>query len=167
MDSAAKGRADAGMATGGSGVRLPPHEPHRSRLARRRRRHGGPQGRVVSDRHPELDGDPSDDGPVFGARRRRVLRVVVLIAVAALVLPVVLSIYGVARAAADRACAQYVAVYDADARASRVSFELFAPGGPGWQCFATAGHGSSGTHIANLGLLPSAPRVQIIDERRS
>jgi hypothetical protein len=121
----------------------------------------------MSDRHPELEGDAPDDGPVFGARRRRALRVVVLIAVGSLVLPVVLSIYGVARAAADRACAQFVAAYDADALGSRVSFEVFAAGGPGWQCFATAGHGTSGTHIANLGLLPSAPRLQIIDERQS
>ncbi|RXZ70957.1 hypothetical protein [Agromyces albus] len=121
----------------------------------------------MSDRHHELDGDPfDDDRPVFGERRRRALRVVVLIAVGALVLPIVLSIYGVARAAADRACAQYVAAYDADALGSRVSFELFARGGPGWQCFATAGHGND-AHIANLGLLPSAPRFQIIDERES
>ena len=52
-----------------------------------------------------LDDEPHDDRPVYGERRRRALRIAVLVALGALVLPLMLSAYGVARSAADRACA--------------------------------------------------------------
>ncbi len=117
----------------------------------------------MSDVHPELAGDHGDEGPVYGERRRRALRIVVLVALGALVLPLVLSAYGVARSAADRICAIYVAGYDADA-GSRVSLELFAAGGPGWQCFAVSEFGVS-TPLANLGLLPAVPRQMLPEER--
>lgn len=118
----------------------------------------------MSDRPTELDGEPHDDGPVYGERRRRALRIAVLVALGALVLPLVLSLYGVARSAAQRACAVSVAAYDTDAAGARVAFDLFARGGPGWQCFAVAGNGSE-TLIAELGLLPGAPRFIGDDER--
>jgi hypothetical protein len=118
----------------------------------------------VSDGFPELDGEPHDRRPVYGERRRRALRIAVLVALGALVLPVVLSLYGVAWSAAQRACAVSVGVYDTDAAGARVAFDLFARGGPGWQCFAVAGNGSE-TLIAELGLLPGAPRIVGDDER--
>ncbi|WP_448005415.1 hypothetical protein [Agromyces bauzanensis] len=118
----------------------------------------------MSDRPAELDGEPHDDGPVYGERRRRALRIAVLVALGALVLPVVLSMYGVAHSAAQRACSVSVAAYDTDAAGARVAFDLFARGGPGWQCFAVAANGSE-TLIAELGLLPGAPRI-IGDEER-
>jgi hypothetical protein len=110
--------------------------------------------------HPELEPDPygdDDDRPMPGERRRRVLRVIVLIALGALVLPLVLSAYSVAKAAADRACAVYVNAYDADAAGFRTAFDLFAPGGPGWECRAISAGGAD-TLIAEMGLLPAAPR---------
>ncbi|WP_136707813.1 hypothetical protein [Agromyces sp. H66] len=118
----------------------------------------------MSDRPPELDGEPRDDGPVFGDRRRRALRITVLVALGALVLPLVLSMYGVARSAAQRACAVSVAAFDTDAAGARVAFDLFGRGGPGWQCFAVAENGGE-TLIAELGLLPGAPRFIGDDER--
>ena len=115
----------------------------------------------MSERHPELEPDPfedDDDGrPMPGHRRRRVLRVVVLIALGALLLPLVLSAYGVARSAADRACSVYVAAYDTDAAGFRSSFDLFAPGGAGWECFAISEHGSERL-LGNLGLMPTLPQ---------
>ena len=91
------------------------------------------------------------------------LRVAVLVALGAMVLPLVLSAYGVAHSAAARVCAAYVATYDADAR-SRVELDLFGAGGPGWQCAAVTGSGVS-TPLGNLGLLPAAPRVPLPGER--
>ncbi len=85
------------------------------------------------------------------------LRIVVLIALGALVLPLVLSIFSVAKAAADRACVVYVTAYDANAAGFRTSFDLFAPGGPGWECRAVS-TGGGDTLIAEMGLLPAAPR---------
>lgn len=115
--------------------------------------------------HPELEPDPFDDGrPMPGERRRRILRVAVLISLGALVLPLVLSAYSVAKSAADRACAVYVAAYDTDAAGYRTSFEFFAPGGPGWECFAVAQNGALHS-LGNLGPLPAMPRPPGFDQR--
>jgi hypothetical protein len=97
-----------------------------------------------------------EDGPVVGARRRRVIRIAVLLALGAMVLPVVLSAFGVARSAAANACAAYVgdlSLLDD----SRVEFDLFAQGGPGWLCIAVAPSGAT-TVIGNLGPMPAYPR---------
>ena len=117
----------------------------------------------MSDHHPELDGDPYDDRPVHGERRRRALRITVLIALGSLVLPLVLSVYSVAYSAAARACSVYVANFSASSD-YRVSLDLFGDGGPGWQCFAVSSSGVA-TPLANLGLLPAAPRAELPDER--
>lgn len=117
----------------------------------------------MSDQHPELEGAPDDDRPVRGDRRRRALRITVLIALGALVLPLVLSAYSVAYSAAARACSVYAANYRAGAD-FRVSLELFGEGGPGWQCFAVSASGVA-TPLANLGLLPAAPRAVLPGER--
>ncbi|WP_139417756.1 hypothetical protein [Agromyces laixinhei] len=121
----------------------------------------------MSEPHPELMGDDGDDearGPVYGERRRRVIRVTVLVAIGAMLLPIVLSIFGTAQSAAQRACAVYAAQFDSDAAGGRVAFELFARGGPGWQCFSVTANGGE-TLIAVLGLLPGAPRPIGPDER--
>ncbi|WP_022889999.1 hypothetical protein [Agromyces italicus] len=117
----------------------------------------------MSDSDPEFEGRPHDDRPVFGERRRRVLRITVLVALAALVLPLVLSVAGQAQSAAARACAVYVERFDADAVGSRVALDLFADGGPGWTCSAVS-EGGVETPLANLGLLPSAPQPVGPDE---
>ena len=118
----------------------------------------------MTERHPELEPDPfDDDTPMPGARRLRVVRVVVLIALGALVLPLVLSAYGVAKSAADRTCAVVVAAYDTDAAGFRTSFELFAPGGPGWECFAISEHGAARS-LGNLGPLPMLPRQPVLEQ---
>lgn len=113
----------------------------------------------MSDSHPELfdDGDWRDDRPVRTDRRRRTLRIVVLIALVGMLAPLVLSAYGVARAAAERACAIYALDYSVNA-SSNVSFDLFAEGGAGWLCFAQVGPGDRGVFLGNLGLMPAAPR---------
>lgn len=116
------------------------------------------------DEPPELafahDPDEGDDDagrPTRAERRRRALRVVVVIALVGLIAPIVLSTFGVAQSSAARSCAVLVAGFDGDASGSHVVFELFAPGGPGWLCYAEAGDGER--PIANLGLLPGAPRM--------
>ncbi|HEY9366049.1 MAG TPA: hypothetical protein VIP55_05405 [Agromyces sp.] len=113
----------------------------------------------MSEPHPELHGADDEDprGPVYGERRRRAIRITVLVALCAMLLPIVLSIFGTAQSAAQRSCAVYAAQFDTDAAGARVSFDLFARGGPGWQCFAVGENGTE-TLIAELGLLPGAPR---------
>ncbi|MGR0318349.1 hypothetical protein [Agromyces sp. ZXT2-3] len=97
-----------------------------------------------------------DDRPVVGARRRRVMRIAVILALGAMVLPLVLSAFGVARSAAANACAAYVGDLSR-LDDSRVEFDLFAEGGPGWLCVAVAPSGTS-IVIGNLGLMPAYPR---------
>jgi hypothetical protein len=118
----------------------------------------------MTGRHPELEPEPhDDDGPMPGERRRRVLRIAVLIALGALVFPLILSVYSVAKSAADRACAVYVAAYDTHAAGFRTSFELFAQGGPGWECLAISENGSMRS-LGNLGPLPAMPRQPQFDQ---
>jgi hypothetical protein len=119
----------------------------------------------MTGQHPELEPDPYDDGdgPTPGERRRRVLRIAVLIALGALVLPLVLSAYSVAKSAADRVCAVYVAAFDTNAAGFRTSFEWFAAGGPGWECLAVSDSGTSRV-LGNLGLLPMLPRQPQFDD---
>ncbi|QAY73411.1 hypothetical protein ET445_08725 [Agromyces protaetiae] len=114
---------------------------------------------------PELAyGSHDDDLPVRGGRRQRVLRVVVLIALAALVLPLVLSLYAVAMSAAERACRVTVVRFDDHATGSRVALEFFGPGGPGWLCYAERESGGDRL-LANLGLIPGAPRTILPGEQ--
>lgn len=107
--------------------------------------------------HPELEG-PYESGSVYGERRRRMLRIAVLVGLGALVLPLVLSAFAVARSGAARACAVYSSQFDSDAAGQRVEFDLFGPGGPGWQCFAVSAGGDL-VRLGNLGLMPAAPRA--------
>ena len=111
-------------------------------------------------------GEPADDGPVFGARRRRALRIIVLVALGGMLLPLVLSAFSVARAAAERACTVYVADFDADAAGARVAFDLFAEGGPGWLCYDVRGQGGD-AYPGNLGPMPALPRATLPGERRA
>jgi hypothetical protein len=108
----------------------------------------------MTDWHPEFE---EDSRPVRTERRRRMLRVIVLVALAGMLLPLVLSAVGVARSAAERACAIYANAYDLGA-SSGVAFDLFAQGGPGWLCFAHPSGAGHDTLLGNLGLMPAAPR---------
>lgn len=112
--------------------------------------------------------DEHDDRPVRGARTQRMLRIVVLVALCALVLPLVLSLASVAHSAASRACAITVARYDDHATGSRVTFDLFGPGGPGWLCFSDRSGGDDRL-LANLGTIPAVPRAPLPegDERNA
>ncbi|WP_350349401.1 hypothetical protein ABIQ69_05650 [Agromyces sp. G08B096] len=109
--------------------------------------------------------DGADDaaGPVRGARRQRMLRWVVVVALVAMVAPLVLSLAAVAQSSADRACRITVARFDDHATGSRVSFEVFGPAGPGWIC--TAERPGGDRVIANLGLVPSVPAAPLPGER--
>ncbi|WP_127794003.1 hypothetical protein [Agromyces sp. LHK192] len=119
---------------------------------------------------PELA--PGDDdlepesGPVYGERRRRAIRIVVVIALAAMVLPLVLSLFTVARNAAVNACRVTVVRFDDHATGAHVEFELFGPGGAGWMCYAER-DGHQDRLIANLGLIPSVPHAVVPDERET
>lgn len=76
-----------------------------------------------------------------------------LVCVAALVLPGILSIVSHYSAFAHAACWRAAHYTDTTTVSARASFELFGPGGIGWECYATGATGER--HVASLGLLPS------------
>ncbi|QEO15407.1 hypothetical protein FLP10_13950 [Agromyces intestinalis] len=111
---------------------------------------------TADDWHPELAAADDDEWPARGDRRRRMLRGVVFVALAAMVLPIVLSLYGVAYNAAARSCVAVARAFDAGSTGAHVAFDLFGPGGPGWLCYAESPHDSR--LVANLGVIPGPPR---------
>lgn len=81
------------------------------------------------------------------------MRIMVLICIAALVVPSVLSIWSHFAFIAHRACVAAVMYSEPRATGADARFELFGPGGIGWECYATAGGDSR--HVVSLGLFPS------------
>lgn len=114
------------------------------------------------DDHPELAGyEPGDGRPLRHPATLKVMRVVVVLAIAGLVLP---SIYGTVStniATAQRACAIVVGEA-APGAAPDARFELFEPDGPGWYCYAVD-FGGRATLVRWLGLIPEIQRVPVDD----
>ncbi len=94
-----------------------------------------------------------DDRPLYSRRRRTVMRVVVLVAVGAMLLPIFASLISVSSATAANACARAVAYAVPDADGSSARFELFGAGFIGWECYAVGGFGGT-HHVISLGLIP-------------
>ena len=101
----------------------------------------------------DADSGADDTAPLYGRRRRILIRTTVLVCVAALVLPGVLSLYSNFAVFAQTACNKAVVFSDPTARSARASFEVFGPGGIGWECYSTNASGER--HVASFGLFPS------------
>ncbi|KQV07447.1 hypothetical protein [Leifsonia sp. Root112D2] len=111
----------------------------------------------VEHEEPELLGyEPMEQRPLYSRRRRQAMRVLVLVAVAALVVPGILSTVSLAANTAQQTCAVYVARYQPNAVGASVHFDLFGPRGPGWDCY-TLDTAQNETFLVLLGLIPSAP----------
>jgi hypothetical protein len=111
----------------------------------------------VSDEHPELSGyEPHEQKPLRSAGKTWALRLIVLLAVLALVLPGVFTTVSVGTSNAWRACTYRSAVVDPALQATP-RFEAFGPGGFGWECYAVDRFGEE-HHIDSMGLIPVAPR---------
>jgi hypothetical protein len=113
----------------------------------------------VSDYHPELDGyEPGNGRPLRPAWTIWVMRGVVVLALVALVVPGMITTVTVASTTASRACAQWVAYAVDGPSGSDARFELFGPGGLGWECYSSGAFGHD-RHVASLGLIPSQARL--------
>ncbi|SFR73654.1 hypothetical protein SAMN05428970_1583 [Agromyces sp. CF514] len=116
----------------------------------------------MTDEHPELAGYEPADRPRRPGRQRAI-RIAVLVALAGMVLPIVLSTFSVATSTARSTCAAFAAAATGsttDDVTTEAPFELFAAGGPGWQCYVTAQNGDR-RHLANFGMFPAAPRYGV------
>ncbi|MFE4470962.1 hypothetical protein ACFRFH_19295 [Leifsonia sp. NPDC056824] len=113
---------------------------------------------MTFEEHPELtEYDPSDR-PLRGRRRTIATRVFVVVALTALLLPGIMLTISIQTDTANYTCDVYARHYQPDSVTSSARFELFAPAGPGWQCYALNTEGDA-TFVAPLGLIPSAPHT--------
>jgi hypothetical protein len=113
---------------------------------------------MTYDDEPELAGYVPTEGAPRLRRMRFVLRVVVVVGIACLVLPGLLTTFSVAAATAKEACNAWVAYETPEAAGVSARFELFGAGGPGWQCYAVGAFGGD-RNVASLGLIPISPRL--------
>ena len=113
---------------------------------------------MTYDDEPELAGYVPNEGAPRLRRMRFVLRIVVVVGIACLVLPGVLTTASVAATTAREACTAWVAYEVPEARGVAARFELLGAGGPGWQCY-TVGVFGGDRNVASLGLIPVSPRL--------
>ena len=88
------------------------------------------------------------------------MRVIVILGIIGLILPGMITIVTVSTATATRACTAWVNYEAPDAAASSVRFELFGPGGAGWQCYTVGAFGGD-RRVASLGIIPSGARLAV------
>ncbi|MCS0499430.1 hypothetical protein [Protaetiibacter mangrovi] len=108
---------------------------------------------------PELAGyEPGEVGALRGPRMRRVTRIVVLVAVAALVLPGVLIGVSTASRTAALACQVVGSTSAPDAIFLEARWEWSGEEGPGWYCYATE-FGGREIQLRFLGFIPEVKVV--------
>jgi hypothetical protein len=109
---------------------------------------------------PELANyEPHGDRPLRSPRTVTFMRVIVIMGIVALVLPGILTTYGLAQSTAQAACEADVAYRVPSALGASARFELFGPGGVGWQCYSVGAYGGDRKPVAALGLIPSYPTL--------
>ncbi len=115
----------------------------------------------MSDEHPELTGyEPGDGRPLRDPRTLMVMRVIVVTGILALILPGIVTTLSVGAATARTACQRWVDYETPEATGSSAVFELFGPGGVGWQCYSVGAFGDDEI-VASLGLIPSGARLPL------
>lgn len=101
--------------------------------------------------------EPSEP-PVGGRARRRVMQIVVIIALTALVLPGVLVTWVTQTRTANYACEIATDYYAPGASGSVAKFSLTPLSVAGWKCYAVLFDGTE-FFVAHLGVIPGAPRL--------
>jgi hypothetical protein len=113
----------------------------------------------MHDDEPELAGYENGDGrPLRSPRLLLVMRIFVIVGVAGLILPGIVTTVSVAASSAKEACRRWVAYADPASPGSRASFEIFGAGGMGWECYTQGAFGGD-SHVASLGLIPGPPKL--------
>ena len=111
------------------------------------------------DEEPELAGyEPHAERPLRKRSTIITMRVLVILGIVALVVPSIASTMSVANRTAQASCAIWVAYETQSTAGSTARFEMFGPGGFGWQCYTSDAFGGD-RHIAPLGLIPGTPNL--------
>lgn len=90
-------------------------------------------------------------------RRRRVMRWVAIGTMLAMVVPGVLTTFGIAQSTAARSCRLAVDLAASERTTARAAFELTNLETLGWNCYAVTAAGE--VRVAMLGLIPGPPRL--------
>jgi hypothetical protein len=101
----------------------------------------------VEDYYPELANYEPHERPIRSQRTLFLMRALVIVAIAGLVLPGVITTYTFAQQSAQNACAVWVNHEVAQQHSSYAKLE-----GLSWQCYAVSADGT--TRITSLGMLP-------------
>jgi len=110
------------------------------------------------DDEPELAGyQPTGQRPLRHRRVSQIMRIIVIVALVALVLPGILSSVAIANRTAQLSCDAYIDYYAPTATSSVTRFELFGAA-LGWNCYAHQ-FGGGEVLVANLGLIPGGVRL--------
>jgi len=114
---------------------------------------------VNDDYHPELaEYEPHGDRPLRSHRTTLLMRGLVILTLAALVVPGVLTSMSFAEATAMRICRIWVAYEVNEQNRPVVRFEWFSHDGiAGWECYAVTASGEQ--HVKSLGVIPEAPEL--------
>jgi hypothetical protein len=111
--------------------------------------------------HPELAGyEPGSGTSLRHPAFVRIMRITIIVAVAALIVPGAAYTIGLQNETAQAACG--IVVRDADARAtgSTARFELTGAAGPGWYCYLRSFDGSE-LLLRPLGLIPGLQHREV------
>jgi hypothetical protein len=121
----------------------------------------------MSDQHPELNGyEPGDGKPLRSKRTLTMMRVVVVLALVGLILPGIVTTWSVAGSTAQASCETWVAYSVAGDSGADARFEVFGPGGMGWECYSDGAFGGD-RHLASLGLIPGPPKLPLVPTQSS
>ncbi|MCU1637883.1 MAG: putative rane protein [Microbacteriaceae bacterium] len=116
---------------------------------------------AMSDDHPELTGyEPGDHRPLRSPHVVLVMRILVVLGIIALVLPGIVTTMSVGANTANTSCARWVALEKPEATGSSARFEMFGPGGVGWQCYSVGAFGGDEL-VASLGIIPNGSRLPV------
>jgi hypothetical protein len=111
------------------------------------------------EEQPELAGyEPHGDKPLRSRTTVWIIRGLVILGIAALVVPEVFTTISVGKANAQRACQAWVDYAVPGATGAIAHFELFGEGGIGWQCYSVGAFGGD-HHVASLGLIPGPAKI--------
>jgi len=113
----------------------------------------------MSNEHPELAGyEPGDGRPLRSKHTVTLMRIVVVLALVGLIVPGIVTTMSVAASTAQAACETWVAYSVAGDSGADARFEVFGPGGMGWECYSDGAFGGD-RHLASLGLIPGPPKL--------
>jgi len=114
---------------------------------------------MYEDEQPELVGyDPGDGRPLRSPHMLLAMRLIVILGVAALVLPGVIGEVMLNVKDAAESCKRWVS-YESPGDVSSVSFEILGAQGSGWQCSTRADSFGGSQFIASLGWIPGPPQL--------